>query len=121
MQELPSVTETVIAEPVGTSLIVHKLPLVLTTVPEVLVTAPELTVTPTEYVNRSGAHAAAVVTVIDGKEFTDIVIPGEAAGLIDVHVRLDVSRQVTISPLASAAFVYDDEFDPTLLLLSFHW
>jgi hypothetical protein len=39
-------------------------------VPEVLVTVPELTVTPTEYVNRSAAHAAGVVTVIVGIIFT---------------------------------------------------
>ncbi len=105
MQELPSVTVTVIPEPVGTPLIVHKLPLVLTAVPRVLVTAPELTLTPTEYVNRSGAQVAAVVTVIDGKEFTDIVIPDEVAGLLDVHVRLEVTWQVTRSPLASAVLV----------------
>jgi len=69
-QLLPSVTVSVIPVPDGMPLIDHILPLVLTTVPEVLVTIPELTVTPTEYVDRSAAHVAGVVTDNTGKALT---------------------------------------------------
>jgi len=121
MQLFPSVTVTVIPVPVLTPLIVHKLPLVLTALPEVVVTAPELTVTPTEYVNRSGAHVAGVVTVIAGKELTVIVIPEEVAGLPDVQVMPEVKTHVTTSLFDNVLFIYVAEFDPTLFPFSFHW
>jgi hypothetical protein len=73
-QPLPSVTVIVTLVPDVIVLIDHILPLVLTTVPEVLVTVPELTVTPTEYVNKSAAQAAGVLTVIVGRALTTTVV-----------------------------------------------
>ena len=71
-QPLPSVTVSVIAVPDGTELIDHTLPPRSVTVPKVLVNTPELTVAPTEYVNKSVAHVAAVVIVIVGNGLTVI-------------------------------------------------
>ena len=73
-QPLPSVTVSVMSAPDVIPLIDHILPKVLTTVPEVLINVPELTVIPTEYVDKSAAHAAAVVTVITGKALTVMVL-----------------------------------------------
>lgn len=98
-QPLPSVTVIVMLVPEVIALTNHIFPLVFTTVPEVLVTVPELTVTPTEYVNKSAAQFAAVVTVIVGKALTVTVLCGAAAEQV-----VAVMVSVTLTVPAPATF-----------------
>jgi hypothetical protein len=88
-------------------------------VPEVLVTVPELTVTPTEYVNRSAAHAAGVVTVIVGKALTvittlfDLLQP--VAVIVSVTVYVVVTAGLTVG--FAAVDVYPAGTDVQLYVL----
>jgi hypothetical protein len=86
----------------GTPVIDHESPLMFVTVPDVLVTVPELTPTTSEYVNRSGAHAGAVVMNIVGKGFTKFCITDEVA----VHPLAFVTITSTPCPLINVLVVY---------------
>jgi hypothetical protein len=67
------------------------------------------------------AGTAAIDTLAASIGLTVIVIAFDVAGLPVGHGAIfDVSTQVTISPLARAAFVYVGLFNPTFAPLSFH-
>jgi len=63
---------------------------------------------------------AAMLTLTGRFGFTVIVIVLDVAGLPVAQVALDVSAQVTTSPLFNVADVYVAEFVPTLLPFTFH-
>ena len=67
-----------------------------------------------------GFAEAAILILATTFGLTVIVTVLEVAGLPVAQVAFDVILQVTVFPLASAAFVYVVEFIPTLIPFSFH-
>jgi len=63
----------------------------------------------------------AILTLTGRFGFTAIVTVLDVAGLPVAHVALEVSWQVTISPLTRASLVYVGKFVPILVPLSCHW
>jgi len=79
--------------------------------------AVKVTLVPTQIVLPG---LAAMVTLTGNEEFTVMVRAFEVAGLPVAQVALEVSWQVTTSPLTRAALVYVVLFEPTLVPFSFH-
>jgi hypothetical protein len=66
--------------------------------------------------------AEAEMLTLTGKfGFTVMVMAFEVAGLPVAQLALEVSTQVTTSPLASAALVYVLLFVPTGVAPTYHW
>jgi hypothetical protein len=98
----PSVTVMVILTPEVIEFTDQILPLVFVTVPAVLVTVPELTVTPTEYVNKSTAQVAGVLTVIVGSALNVMFtssLDGAHGALVIVHLRTYAVPAVPVNVL----------------------